>query len=247
VWKWTLRFSPPPKRWMTVAEPDRPARMPERRARCRWKPSSTRTDTASTPPAPARDPTRARPAAGTAGSAPRWRTGTRGSTPSTSRAARSVIRRPDSVRSPAPCTKTAPPLERALRAPPARDAGSQDTTRQEVAELLLHEGRQRQAVRLPPGRLEEGVEVLVARLVVADAARHNGDIGAPRGRSQGPARDTPQCWGRSGKDRESSASVVTPHAGHPRGRVGGAQARPARGRRRRGLSTERRRAARSRR
>jgi hypothetical protein len=43
-----------------------------------------------------------------------------------------------------------------------------------------------------------------------------------------------------GNDRESSAPVVTPHAGHPRGRAGGAQVRTARVRRRRGLSTERR-------
>jgi hypothetical protein len=41
----------------------------------------------------------------------------------------------------------------------------QDPAGQEVAELLLHEGRQRHAVRLPPGRLEEGVEVLVEHAV----------------------------------------------------------------------------------
>jgi hypothetical protein len=74
----------------------------------------------------------------------------------------------------------------------------QDPAGQEVVELLLHEGRQRHAVRLPPGRLEEGVEVLVdhavqhrvlgvARPVVADAAKHNGDIGALRERPQCPA------------------------------------------------------------
>jgi hypothetical protein len=55
------------------------------------------------------------------------------------------------------------------------------------------------------GRLEEGVEVLVdhavqhrvlgvARPVVADAARHSGDIGAPRERPQCPAMDSPQRW-----------------------------------------------------
>jgi hypothetical protein len=57
------------------------------------------------------------------------------------------------------------PLERALRASQAREAVRQDPARQEVAELLLHEGRQRHAVRLPPGRLEEGVEVLVDHAV----------------------------------------------------------------------------------
>jgi hypothetical protein len=34
----------------------------------------------------------------------------------------------------------------------------QDTGGQKVAEVLLHEGRQRDAVRLPPGRLEEEPE-----------------------------------------------------------------------------------------
>ncbi|HZB77445.1 MAG TPA: hypothetical protein VE526_14530 [Solirubrobacteraceae bacterium] len=57
------------------------------------------------------------------------------------------------------------PLERAFRAPQAREAVRQDPAGQEVAELLLHEGRQRHAVRLPPGRLEEGVEVLVEHAV----------------------------------------------------------------------------------
>ncbi|HWC28643.1 MAG TPA: hypothetical protein VG845_01050 [Dehalococcoidia bacterium] len=33
----------------------------------------------------------------------------------------------------------------------------QHAARQKVPELLLHEGRQRNAVRLPSGRLEEGV------------------------------------------------------------------------------------------
>jgi hypothetical protein len=36
----------------------------------------------------------------------------------------------------------------------------QDSACQEVAELLLYEGGQRHAVRLPPGRLQEGDEVL---------------------------------------------------------------------------------------
>ncbi len=63
VWKWMFKFNPPPKRWMTVTHPDRPSRIPYRRARWRWKPRSTRT-------------------------------GTRGSTSSTIRAAHSVMRRP---------------------------------------------------------------------------------------------------------------------------------------------------------
>jgi len=48
VWKWMFKFNPPPKRWMTVTHPDRPSRIPYRRARWRWKPSSTRTNTPST-------------------------------------------------------------------------------------------------------------------------------------------------------------------------------------------------------
>ena len=41
------------------------------------------------------------------------------------------------------------PLEGALGAPQAREAVRQDPAGQEVVELLLHEGRQRHAVRLP--------------------------------------------------------------------------------------------------
>jgi len=33
VWKWRFRFNPPPKHWMTVTHPDRPSRIPRRRAR----------------------------------------------------------------------------------------------------------------------------------------------------------------------------------------------------------------------
>ena len=43
VWKWMFRFKRPPKRWMTVLDPDRPSQIPCRRARWRWKPSMTRT------------------------------------------------------------------------------------------------------------------------------------------------------------------------------------------------------------
>jgi hypothetical protein len=231
-----VRFSPPPKRWMTVTEPDRPARMPQRRARCRWKPSSTRTDTGA-PPAPARDPTRASTEAGTAGSAPTdARAPAAAPRPPAGPRSRSCAGRRSSGRSPAPCTKTAPAARACTpctagarnRAPGSRRSGSRRT--------LAPRRRQRHAGRLPPARLEEGVEVLVVHAVqhrvlgvawpvVADAARHSGDIGALRERPQCPAMDTPQRWGHSGKDRESSASVVTPHAGHPRGRAARAQAR----------------------
>jgi hypothetical protein len=33
VWKWMFKFRPPPKRWMTVTDPDRPSRIGYRRAR----------------------------------------------------------------------------------------------------------------------------------------------------------------------------------------------------------------------
>ncbi len=35
VWKWTFRFRPPPKRWMTVSVPVRPSTVPHRIARWR--------------------------------------------------------------------------------------------------------------------------------------------------------------------------------------------------------------------
>ena len=49
-----VQIRPPPKRWITVTEPARPSRIPWRRARCRWKPSKTRTCTPSTARASAR-------------------------------------------------------------------------------------------------------------------------------------------------------------------------------------------------
>jgi hypothetical protein len=97
----------------------------------------------------------------------------------------SARRPPSRSERPFPSPSCDATVERPLRAPPSREAVRQDPAGQEVVELLLHEGRQRHAVRLPPGRLEKGVEVLVdhrvlgiARPVVAVAARHHRDIGA---------------------------------------------------------------------
>jgi hypothetical protein len=117
------------------------------------------------------------------------------------------MRRPPQLgQKPRPLHENGTNRSSALRAPQAREPVRQDTTRKEVAELPLHEGRQRHAFRLPPGRLQEGDEVLVdhavqhcvlgvARPVVADTARHGGDIGAPREHPQCPVMDTPQRWG----------------------------------------------------
>lgn len=69
----------------------------------------------------------------------------------------------------------------------------QHAARQEVPELLLHECGQGDAVRVTPGRLEEGVEMLVdhavqhavlgvAWPVVAGARDHGGDMNAARER-----------------------------------------------------------------
>ena len=41
-WKWTLRFSAPPKRWIAVTLPVRPPSIPRRAARRRWKPKTAR-------------------------------------------------------------------------------------------------------------------------------------------------------------------------------------------------------------
>src|SRR5262245_23069936 len=88
------------------------------------------------PPAPARDPTRPNTAAGTAGSAPA------------------------AARTEAPPLAREQPLERPPGHPQRREAVRQQAARQEVPELLLHEGGQAHAVRLTAGRLEEGVEML---------------------------------------------------------------------------------------
>jgi hypothetical protein len=82
----------------------------------------------------------------------------------------------------------------------------QHAARQKVSELLLHECGQRGAVRLTPGCLEEGVEVLidhavehgvlgVARPVVAGVEGHSGGIRALCAHRQCPKMDTPEPWG----------------------------------------------------
>jgi hypothetical protein len=101
------------------------------------------------------------------------------------------------------------PLERTLGAAQAREAVGQHPAGQEVSELLLHEFGQWGAIRMTPGRLEEGVEVLldhavqhgvlgVAWPVVAGAEGHSGDIDSARERRQCPEMDTPQPWGTPG-------------------------------------------------
>jgi len=94
------------------------------------------------------------------------------------------------------------PLERAVGAPQAREAVRQHPAGQEVAELVFHELRQRWAVRVAPGRVEEGLEVLVdhavqhrvlgiARPVVRGAEGHIGGIDSGGERRQCPKMDTP--------------------------------------------------------
>src|SRR5207244_11003111 len=103
------------------------------------------------------------------------------------------------------------PLERAGGASQACEAVRQRTTCKEIAELLLHEVGQRGTVRMTPGRLEEGVEVLddhtvqyrvlgVAGPVVGGVGSHGRDIAAARERRQCPKMDTPQRWGPRGSE-----------------------------------------------
>ena len=135
-----------------------------------------------------------------------WRTGTRGGTrrPAGSRP-RSCAGRRSSGRSPAPCTKTAPAARARTpctagartRAPGSHRSGSHGTLpprRQAAARRPPAAGSSRGRRR---GARRSQHRVLgVARPVVADAARHSGDIGAPRERPQCPAMDTPQRWGQ---------------------------------------------------
>ena len=97
-------------------------------------------------------------------------------------------------------------LQRAVGTSQAREAVRQHPAGQEVPELLFHEPRQRGAVGVTLGRLEEGVEVLgdhavqhgvlgITRPVVRGAGRHGGDIASAGERRQCPKMDTPQLLG----------------------------------------------------
>jgi hypothetical protein len=61
-------------------------------------------------------------------------------------------------------------LERTIRATQAREAVRHHAAGEEVPELLLHECGQSGAVRVTPGRLEEGIEML--RDIAARRIRH---------------------------------------------------------------------------
>ena len=143
VWKWMFRFNPPPKRWMTVTHPDRPSRIPYRRARWRWKPKQ-HTHEHAKHRVRQRVITRGGSEDGTADSAPTLahRHPRQHLVDKTGGALRHAPPAATRAEAPARAGKRHEPLHSAVGASQAREAVRQHPAGQEISELLFHEPRQ---------------------------------------------------------------------------------------------------------